>query len=316
MKQISLAIIGLILFLGFNACEDAMNEVKTETPETFDYSTMTASELEIAGMSFDEAIDEESHAVAMNGGTPGGFIDGVAPHTPPCATVTVSGEDYPKEIVITFDEECEDRHGKTKSGQIVINISDDMQNEGAEKTVEFVDFSVGDHQISGNKTVTNLGQNQDGNWIIEMESSQTITFADGTQVSRSNTETHEWISGFDTPEKEDDIFYKTGSGTMTKEDGTVCSRTILEPVLIDHSCRYPLSGVVEMNDGDTVSVIDFGDGECDNLATITKDGETTEIEIPEYGKPKDGKGPHGKGSGKGDGKGNGKGGHHGGGFGG
>ena len=53
----------------------------------------------------------------------------------------------------------------------------------------------------------------------------------------------------------------------------------VEPLLIDRSCRYPLSGIVEITRADETMTIDYGTGECDNIAHVTKDGVTEEIEL-------------------------------------
>ncbi|MCK5066933.1 MAG: hypothetical protein KAR16_05825, partial [Bacteroidales bacterium] len=48
---------------------------------------------------------------------------------------------------------------------------------------------------------------------------------------------------------------------------------------INRACKYPLSGVIEITrDGETMT-IDFGAGECDNIALVTKDEESEEIEL-------------------------------------
>jgi len=56
-------------------------------------------------------------------------------------------------------------------------------------------------------------------------------------------------------------------------------REITEALLIDRTCRYPLSGVVEITrDGETMT-INYGDGVCDNIATVLKDGVEEEIDL-------------------------------------
>ena len=38
-----------------------------------------------------------------------------------CITVTSSGDDYPKEIIIDYGEGCEGRHGLVRTGKIIIH---------------------------------------------------------------------------------------------------------------------------------------------------------------------------------------------------
>jgi hypothetical protein len=45
-------------------------------------------------------------------------------------------------------------------------------------------------------------------------------------------------------------------------------------------CRYIVQGVVEITlNGELVSSLDYGDGECDDVAILTQDGETAEVDL-------------------------------------
>ena len=58
-------------------------------------------------------------------------------------------------------------------------------------------------------------------------------------------------------------------------------------------CDYVVKGKIEyIKDGAVVATVDFGDGECDNIATKTVDGVDHEIKLNKKGKrPKKGKNP-------------------------
>ena len=65
---------------------------------------------------------------------------------------------------------------------------------------------------------------------------------------------------------------------------------IKEEVVKTDSCDHPVSGVIEFYSTDSVllATLDYGDGTCDNIATITEDGEIIEINLDERPKPKRG----------------------------
>ena len=44
------------------------------------------------------------------------------------------------------------------------------------------------------------------------------------------------------------------------------------------ACRFIISGVLEMQKGDSAGVLDFGDGSCDNVATFINQADE-EFEI-------------------------------------
>jgi len=55
-------------------------------------------------------------------------------------------------------------------------------------------------------------------------------------------------------------------------------KVVTNPLIKRDDCKYIVAGTIEFRKGDAViAIIDFGDGICDNLATKTADGETTEF---------------------------------------
>ena len=89
------------------------------------------------------------------------------------------------------------------------------------------------------------------------------------------------MEGFDTPEVKDDQLMVTCSGSITVNGELKFEKTTIIPLLIDRTCRWPLSGIVEITRVDEIMTIDYsyGTGECDNIALVSKDGESEEIEL-------------------------------------
>jgi hypothetical protein len=217
-----------------------------------------------------------------------GFIEGLGhrkfrmPHLSDCATVTVSDSAYPLEIVIDYGSGCTDHHKHTLSGKIVIRISDSLTHEGAVRTVTSQDLYIDSAKVEISARFENLGINADGNWVIQSSSDLIVALDDSTIVNREGKYSTEWISGFNTTDKDDDIFYKSGLGTIIVNDTLAYSYTITTPLLYDRSCKYILSGAVELyKDGNTI-VIDYGDGTCDNTATVTTNGTTEEVNLDSH----------------------------------
>jgi hypothetical protein len=267
----------IILALGIISCE---------RNKSID-SGLSIAEGEVLGVTLAEVSAEEDHSVSME--APGAFrkFGMMGPgmgrgmhHLASCADVSESGEEYPREIIIDFGESCEDWRGNTKTGKIIITISDTMVNEGATRTVTYEDYTVRGNQVSGSKTVVNKGKNENGNWEMESRSEMSINrVEEGVVITRSSNATIEWFTGFETAEKKDDSFQITGSGTISQNGSETFSRQILEPLFVDRSCRYITSGQVQLINEEGTMLIDYGDGTCDNTATVTKDGVTEEIDL-------------------------------------
>ena len=196
-----------------------------------------------------------------------------------CATVTQSGEEYPKTITIDFGEGCEGPHGHVKTGQVIIELSDVLSNAGATRSVTLVEVTVDGRAVSGSRTTTNQGMNEDGHWVVSRSSSMTITDDEVGTLTRTHEGSREWIAGFGPENEEAPVFYISGSGSIITPEGTTYTKTILSPILVDRTCRFPMEGIVEMTRDAETATLDFGSGECDDVATVTVDGTSEEITL-------------------------------------
>ena len=202
---------------------------------------------------------------------------------PDCVEVTDSGEGvYPRTLVLDFGDGCEDEQGRVRSGQIHIEMSGAMLTNGSIRTVTMSDFQVGEVSITGTRVTTSLGYTESGNpafdRVVELD-----MVRNGNTMSREHATSVVWISGHETPECGDNVFEITGSGNCTRPNGAVVSRTILEALVLDHACGYIVQGVVVVDAPNGPREIDFGDGTCDSLASMTVDGETIEIDLNNFG---------------------------------
>jgi len=195
--------------------------------------------------------------------------------TDTCPIIIVDHPDslfYPRTITIDFGEACETFYGRIKSGKIVIHISAPIYEEGSVRTVSFEDYYINEHHIEGTKTLTNMGLNTSGNmnWDVALTGGK-ITFPNGNITTRTLNHNREWIKGINTPTYWwDDEWYITGTASGSNANGASYHNTITTPVLVKSVCRFPVSGNINMEIDDLGTfVIDYGDGACDNEATVT-----------------------------------------------
>ena len=81
---------------------------------------------------------------------------------------------------------------------------------------------------------------------------------------------------------EADFINIRASNTGSKKTYT---KNILIPLERIDGCDYVVKGKIEyVKDGAVVATVDFGDGECDNIATKTVDGVGKEIKLNKKGK--------------------------------
>jgi hypothetical protein len=291
----------IILAAGLNSCQK-----NDRSDSAFLATTISAATAEVLGTGISsvnsnteqsvsvEKFDGHSPAYVVGGfgtgtyGIPGYGMSGMGhlkfgiPHIDSCATVIISTSTFPKEIVIEYSGDCTDHRKHTKKGRIIINLSDTITNAGSVETIVYQDFYIDSMQVELSASLKNLGKNSSGNWVIEKTFNQTLT-KNGDVCERVNKETAEWISGFETPSRSDNVYYLTGSGKVVLND-TTYTKKITTPLLFDGSCGYfILSGVVELTKNSSSALIDYGDGTCDDKANVTIDGITEEISLHSHG---------------------------------
>jgi len=195
-------------------------------------------------------------------------------YLPECAVVTKVITDTTKDITIDFGDSCVLRNGNTVSGKILIHYEIDKTVE-----VSFDNFYNNRRKIEGGFTILKERQNQNGNPQSTNTFNITVTWPDNSTAHKEGTKTRELIEGSDTFAWGDDVFEITGHWNFTRKDGTVHVATITTPLRRELSCRFIVSGVIALQKNDQAAVLDFGDGTCDDLALLTKNGETTEIHL-------------------------------------
>jgi len=189
-----------------------------------------------------------------------------------------------KTITIDFGDGCEGPHGRVRSGKIIITYTDRMFVPGAVISMTFEDYYSDDRKIEGTRTRTNISESENDflRFRIALENGK-ITWEDGTFATRDAL----WeVSRIRTPNPINDERIRTGSANGLNREGLTYMVTITNPIVWKRGClprkrvMIPVEGTkVREVEGRGSCTIDYGDGTCDNLVTITKDGNTKEVEI-------------------------------------
>ncbi|MEM6764894.1 MAG: hypothetical protein AAF824_02765 [Bacteroidota bacterium] len=197
-----------------------------------------------------------------------------------CAVIT---HDKPaKTITVFYAGDCAGPNGRVRKGTIQITYTGWKYLPGSVITTELMDFSVNNVKLEGTRTVTNVSENFKD--FITLNSTLTggkVTWPDGTFATRENSYTRTWVRG---SRPLNDEYQIEGSGSGVNRDGIAYSRTILAPLVIKRRCRIqgiglPVMGKVELTRGDNILEVDFGEGACEKVVTLTKEGETKEIAL-------------------------------------
>lgn len=212
----------LLLGLFLTACQqDSTNDL--EDNQASEQIIISSEDHAIAEDFYQDVEDQVDEAVETRGG--GGD----------CPTVTVDPDwqTYPRTVTIDFGDGCVGPNGRTKKGQIIVSISDNLLNEGAVRSASFVDFSIDDVLIEGTRTLTNLGYDSDGNITLSREvENGHIVFPNGQESIWESNVVLTQIDGGLTPFNFiDNVFEITGTSSGINRNGHAFSIEIINPLV-------------------------------------------------------------------------------------
>ncbi len=275
MKKLIFGLIAAVLLLSFTSCEK-------EEAENDTFETEQAKNDVIAENAFNEISEIADEAFEQMTGGLKSTEQGIR-RLNPCATITLDTTVMPRVLTIDFGEEnCLCNDGKWRRGKIIVTFTGRYYQPGTVITHDLDNYHVNDNHLQGSKVISNLGPNSNGEPEYSTAVSGSITFHEtGFIISWESDHLRTWIEGYETPEWWDNVFLITGSGTHSNSSGGGFERTITEPLRREASCSNIVSGIVEtVPVNRPVRILDYGDGTCDNLATLTIGDQTFIIRLP------------------------------------
>ncbi len=193
-----------------------------------------------------------------------------------CATFTKDTISIPHVITVDFgNTNCLCADGKTRNGKIIRTYTGKYKDSGSVHTITFDGYQVNNNDIKGYKTVTNNGMNAIGNYNYTIDSKDTIIKAGTTNsISWQSTRYREWINGYGSNTHTDDKYSITGTASGIRKNGNAWTMSINNPIIVDNSCQWRHTGgsFIFTPTGKPARTIDFGNGNCDNQATLTVNG--------------------------------------------
>jgi hypothetical protein len=199
-----------------------------------------------------------------------------------CATVTHDSLSNPKMLTIDFGtSNCLCADGRNRRGKIIVSYTGRYFEVGSVKTMNFDNFYRNDNKLEGTRVITNNGKDAQGrmNWTIN---------AQNMKISKSNGKVHTWnsqrtrtmLAGNDTKTWTDDVYEITGSASGVNANGVNYTANITKPLHRALSCRWIDSGTIEISpEGRATRSVDFGNGNCDDQATVSVRKKTRNITL-------------------------------------
>ena len=273
----------IISVIGFTSCSKVTNIPTTE-------ASITSNDIAIS-QKMDNAIDDVTFIAddqyEVSEGTLFGKMDGnYHSMLPSCVSVSDLGSNSNQRVItITFGTSaapCMFR-GRSLKGQLILTRTLGTIFPKI-MTITYNDFYINANKLEGSAS-----------WKREMLGSEatlhpkttftmtnmTLTTSAGV-YTRNGERIREMTAGFLTRlSPTDDVFSTYGTFTTTLANGTSLSSLIeaTTPLVHKTTCsfeqipmHFPVSGILKITKNTHFSTIDYGNGECDNLAMLSLDG--------------------------------------------
>ena len=272
---------GMILsILAFTSCSQDSNSTEAVTSNDV-----------AATQKMDNAIDDvsliaDNQYEVSDGSTTGKSVGNYTSILPDCVTVSDLGSTVSVRVItITFGttvSPCIFR-GHSLKGQIILTRTVGITFPKI-MTVTYNNFYFNDNKLEGTSTwkreMLGTGDNLHPKTTFTM-TGMTLTTTAGI-YTRNGDRIREMTAGFLTRLSPTDDIYKTyGTFTTTHPNGTVFTSLIesTTPLVHKTACSlipvpmpFPVSGIVKLSKNSHYATIDYGTGDCDNLAMLSIDG--------------------------------------------
>jgi hypothetical protein len=188
---------------------------------------------------------------------------------------------WPKTITVNYGSGCTGFYDNTRSGKIIIVVTGPRKTASSKRTVTFDNYYFNGIKVEGTKTVENLGYNSNQNMVFSVKlTGGKLTLPDNSVIERTFDHQREWIAGYNTKNIWDDEVLISGTSSGVTLNQVAYTNAITTPLHWTRACKFIVSGIVDIERAGKESIIlNFGSGNCDAVATVTKGEETKEITL-------------------------------------
>jgi hypothetical protein len=263
----------IAVLLIINSCQKENSTVVDEN-SPFNANSVEKNAI-IATTTFDE----------LNNFAQSGFdsksLKGSDPTFGSCPAISINFTTPPLSIILDWGAGCKNSDGITRSGKIIISLNGMMSEKNNVATMKIENYIVDDKKISGVTRITYMGPNAGNSWpkysvLVEGK----IEFTDKSFITYRSEYVRLLAEGAGTPSILDDTWRMEGTSSGVNKDGTKWTAKTSKVIIKKGDCKWFNSGtlVITPDKGD-IKTIDFGDGTCDNKATLKVGDKITDITL-------------------------------------
>jgi hypothetical protein len=269
--------------------------------EMADYSALSETESEMVSNDiFDNVVGVNSEVGLGGTGVFGRQSSGSTSKDmgidslPACLNITVTRlnlpEPFPVRITLDFGAGCPGNDGHTRSGKIITVYTGPLFQPGRSATTTFDNFRIDSVSVQGTHTITNTtpaGGNQT-RFSVDVTEGK-LLHPNGDYRLWTGHRVITRVEGNGTPMPMDDVFTIEGAAHGRVKHGSLVfnwQSEITEPLRKRFSCHWISKGILKVrretlpSTSPWVAILDFGNGTCDFLATVTINGVSHPVQLP------------------------------------
>ncbi|HNQ60894.1 MAG TPA: hypothetical protein PKJ62_00745 [Bacteroidia bacterium] len=291
MKKRKIALISAILLSGLMT----LNYGCKKDDEVKEFDTQSSQDNSLAEATFNDIMEITNQAIENGSSGLSTFrkVNTQGTFMSTCATLDITPDSSGQggSIVIDFGPYsclCDD--GRYRKGVIHVTYTATYRDSGAIITMNPQSYFVGRdttnmYQVYGTKTLINKGHNAAGHLWYTIDVNGEIHDRNHAVMSWTSQRTREWLAGestMGTGGYVDDVYSITGTSSGTTFEGKSYTANITKALVfkLDPACRHIVEGIFELTpSGLPTRTLDYGNGTCDNDATITVNGATFNIKL-------------------------------------
>lgn len=193
---------------------------------------------------------------------------------PNCTVITITPDgNGGGTILLDFGDGCQLNNGAQVTGSILLEYG---PIDGGTRTINYTyqSFTYNNNAVTGGGVIVRTIANTNGNPQSTATENITVSFP-GTEITatREGTRTIEWVEGVGSGTWADNVFHITGNWDTVFTNGFSRSGEVTETLVRKLSCIYLVSGILEIQQEGFTGAIDWGNGSCDNQATLIINGQ-------------------------------------------
>jgi hypothetical protein len=273
MKTKIFIMVAGMAMLSFGSCQKEQGIDQTSLDHA-DFDAMTDAVFE------DVFITADNASIILDNMSAKGSETVMADTCPEITVTRPTANPWPKRVVVDYGTGCTGLNDNVRSGKILIEVTGPRLEAGSKRTVTFDNYRFNDIKVEGTKVLENKGYNASQHLLIsEKLTGGKVTLPDGRTIERTTDHQREWTAGLLTKSIWDDECLITGVASGKNKNGVEYTNTILTALQWKRACRFIVAGTVKMERGGTTLpiIMDYGTGECDARATVTKGDQSKEI---------------------------------------